>query len=78
MIPITDRQVAKKTYYVTFSCGGKYHGCYARVQARNLDLARAEAIQRYGFANVGRVLTDDVKAKAYISLFRLKEVEEAV
>ncbi len=61
MIPRSGRQVKRKTYYVLFSQGGQYKGCYTTVQA----------------SNYGGVEINEQRAKALIKGFGLQNVEEA-
>ena len=76
MIPISSRQIKKKTYYVLFSQGGQYKGCYTTVQASSLDKAKMAVIERYGLMNYGGVEINEQRAKALIKAFGLQKVEE--
>ena len=77
MIPRSGRQVKRKTYYVLFSQGGQYKGCYTTVQPSSLDKAKMAVIERYGFMNYGGVEINEQRAKALIKGFGLQNVEEA-
>ncbi len=77
MIPISSRQIKKKTYYVLLSQGGQYKGCYTTVQATSLDKAKMAVIERFGLLNYGGIERDELRAKALIKAFGLKPVEEA-
>lgn len=78
MIPISSRQVKKKTYYVLFSQGGQYKGRYTTIQASSLEKARLSVIERYGLMNYGGVEINEQRAHALIRSFGLKRVEESV
>ena len=77
MIPRSGRQVKRKTYYVLFSQGGQYKGCYTTVQASSLDKAKMAVIERYGLMNYGGVEINEQRAKSLIKAFWLRNVEEA-
>lgn len=77
MIPRSGRQVKHKTYYVLFSQGGQYKGCYTTVQASSLDKAKMAVIERYGLMNYGGVEINEQRAKSLIRAFGLRNVEEA-
>ena len=76
MIPISSRQIKKKTYDVLFSQGGQYKGRYTTIQASSLDKAKMAVIERYGLMNYGGVEINEQRAKALIKAFGLQNVEE--
>lgn len=78
MIPISSRQIKKKTYYVLFSQGGDYKGCYTTVEASSLEKAKMTVIEKYGLINYGGVEINEERAKALIRSFGLKAIVEAV
>lgn len=70
-MPVTNRQCARKPFYIFFRYGGKYSGCYTVIQAQSYNKAVDAALQEYGSYDFYTALSDKTKAEAKIKSFGL-------
>lgn len=73
-IPISARVTASKPFYVFFSLGGKYDGCYTVIHARSYDRAREQAVRQWGMWEVGKISNNAEWSEARAKQCRLKRI----
>lgn len=73
-VPISNRTLKFKRFYIFFAYESKYHGLYSTIEAYDKESAKIQACQRWGLANIGSIESDEMRALGKIIAYKFKEI----